>query len=130
MSNDEIVISADGRGESRFVDKHRSNVKSDLIEITEDKLENILLKYIQNIELRKRWVLPFGLLVSVALTLTSAKFQDGLGISAATWNAVFLVLAALSVAWLLFDLLQLTRCWSKSTLDYLIRTIKNAQSDG
>ena len=130
MSNDEISISADGRGESRFVDKHRSNVKSDLIEITEDKLENILLKYIQNLELRKRWILPFGLLVSVALTLTSAKFQDGLGISAATWHAVFLVLAALSVAWLFFDLVQLIRCWSKSTLDYLIRTIKNAQSDG
>ena len=127
MSSDDIQIATDERGESRFVDKHRSNVKSDLIEITEDKLENILLKYIQNLELRKRWLLPLGFLISVALTLTSAKFQDALGLSAATWNAIFVVLAVLSAAWLVADIVQLARCWSKSTLEYLLRTIKNAQ---
>ena len=40
MSQDNSGITSN----SKFVDKIRSNTKSDLIEITEDKLENILLK--------------------------------------------------------------------------------------
>ena len=50
MENKDQIASFDTGDESKFVDKHRSNVKSDLIEITEDKLENILLKH-----LKKNW---------------------------------------------------------------------------
>ena len=32
---------------SKFINQVRSNTKSDLIEITEDKLENILIKFIE-----------------------------------------------------------------------------------
>ena len=47
MENKDQIASFDTGDESKFVDKHRSNVKSDLIEITEDKLENILLKHLK-----------------------------------------------------------------------------------
>ena len=36
-----------GSDDSRFVGEIRSNVKSDVIEITADKLENILLKHLE-----------------------------------------------------------------------------------
>ena len=64
-----------GDSDSRFVDKHRRNTKSDLIEITEDKLENILLKHLSKLEMQKRWLLPFSILLSVSLTLASANFR-------------------------------------------------------
>ncbi len=37
------VFSRDG--DSKFVDKRYANLKSDVLEITHDKLENILLKF-------------------------------------------------------------------------------------
>lgn len=128
MRNDEIRISSDD--ESRFVDRRRSNVKSDLIEITEDKLENILIKHLRRMELRKRWLFPLGLLVSVVLTLTTATFKDSMGLDAPTWHAVFVILTIASAVWLLADLVHLFRCWTKTTVEYLIGLIKNAQSDG
>lgn len=128
MGSDEIKISSSE--ENRFVDKHRSNVKSDLIEITEDKLENILIKHIERMELRKRWLLPLGFLVSASLTLTSATFRDALGLEAAFWHAIFVIVSFASGIWLLADLIHLARCWSKTTIGYLISLIKNAQSDG
>ena len=128
MASDQIQISSGE--ENRFVDKRRSNVKTDLIEITEDKLENILLKHAQNVGLRKRWVLPLGFLVSVVLTLTTATFKDAFGLNAPVWHALFIILAIVSSVWLLADVVRLAQCWSKTTISYLIRLIKNAQGDG
>lgn len=122
-------ISYESDADSRFVRNRLSNVKSDLIEITEDKLENILLKYLQNLELRKRWLLPFGLLMSLALTLTTAKFQDALGVPAAVWNAIFITLAALSLTWLMVEIVNLSANWKTSSLSYLLKRIKNAQAE-
>src|SRR5687767_14430668 len=121
MANEQIQI---GSGEeNRFIDNRRSNVKSDLIEITEDKLEIILMKHIERMQLRKRWLLPLGFLVSVVLTLTTAQFNDSLGLKADVWHAFFLLLAIGSGIWLVVDLITLIRCWGKSTLDYLISQI-------
>ena len=104
---DEIQISAGGDLDSRFVDKHRRNTKSDLIEITEDKLENILLKHLSKLEMQKRWLLPFSILLSVSLTLASAKFQDALNLKADVWNAVFVVVLLVSkYVWLALDIIS------------------------
>ncbi len=67
-------------GSEKFVREKRTNVKSDLIEITEDKLENILLKHVQLLEVRKSWITPLSLFVAIMLTNLSATFGDKLGI--------------------------------------------------
>lgn len=127
---DEIQISAGDDLDSRFVDKHRRNTKSDLIEITEDKLENILLKHLAKLEMQKRWLLPFSILLSVSLTLASAKFQDALNLKADVWNAVFVVILIVSIVWLVLDIIRLIRCWSQTKLEHLLSLIKNAESEG
>lgn len=71
--------------EDKFVDKRYANIKSDLVEITHDKLENVLLKFYQKHLLRFIWFNPLSLVIGVALTLTTADFKaTALGVEGST----------------------------------------------
>ena len=126
MENDEQVASFNTGDESRFVNERRSNVKSDLIEITEDKLENILIKHIKRMGTRKGWLAPLGLFISVVLANVSATFSAKFGISANTWEAVFILAAVGSGIWLLVSLFAMWLNWKESTTDFLICKIKDS----
>ena len=115
--------------ESRFIDQRRSNVKSDLIEITEDKLENILLKHLRRMGTRKGWIAPLGLFISVVLANVSASFNDKFGIPSSTWEAVFLLAAIASGIWLVVSIILMMIKWRVSSLDYLISCIKNSENE-
>jgi hypothetical protein len=117
-------------GEQKFVDKRYSNLKSDVVEITHDKLENVLLKFYQKHLLRTTWFNPLSLLVGVALTLTTAEFKaNALGIEGATWKAIFIIALIASLVWLVASLIRLAACWKETSLDYLISKIKNARDE-
>lgn len=122
--NQPATYETEGGAEEKFVDKRRSNVKSDLIEITEDKLENILLKHLSKLEIRKGWVAPLGVFVSVLLATLSATFNDKFGIIAATWEAIFLLVVAVSAVWLVVSLVRMVANWKQSSIDFLICQIK------
>lgn len=110
--------------QSKFVDKRMSNVKSDLIEITHDKLENILLKHLKSIDIRKSWITPASIFLTVLITRLTATFNDYLGVSKEVWNAFFLILMIVSAIWLIYKIFQIIICWKKSSVSYLINTIK------
>lgn len=112
--------------DSKFVDKRRSNVKSDLIEITEDKLENILLKHLQRLGTRRSWITPLSLFITTLLAILSATFGDMLGIEAPVWKAIFLLASIASFLWLIASTVLLAVNWKQSSLPYLIAIIKNA----
>lgn len=115
-------------GEQKFVDKRYSNLKSDIVEITHDKLENVLLKFYQKHLLRTIWFNPLSLLVGVALTLTTADFKtNALGIEGTTWKAIFIIALISSLIWLVVSLIRLAANWNETSLDYLISKIKNAR---
>lgn len=111
--------------ESKFIDKRRTNVKSDLIEITEDKLENILLKHLQRLGLRKSWITPLSLLVTIILANLSATFGDKFGIKGSVWEAFFLLIAIVSGIWLVVSIIRIIISWKESSLTNLITIIKN-----
>jgi L-fucose isomerase-like protein len=67
----------------KFVDKRCSNVKSDLIEITHDKLENILLKYLKNLSIAKSWITPVSLGITLLIAKLTATFNKTFGIDVA-----------------------------------------------
>ena len=67
--------------QSKFVDKNVSNVKSDLIEITHDKLENILLKHLKNLDIRNSWITPASIFLTVLIVRLTATFNDSFGIN-------------------------------------------------
>ncbi|MBA4320443.1 MAG: hypothetical protein C0412_18755 [Flavobacterium sp.] len=115
--------------ENRFIDQKRSNVKSDLIEITHDKMENILLKHLKNISLMKSWLTPLSLFITLLITRLTATFNDFLQIKAPVWDALFLLSMITSTIWLLVILVNIFRCRNKATIDYLMREIKNANAE-
>jgi hypothetical protein len=124
MENKPNITFEDQQAQNKFVDKKMSNVKSDLIEITHDKLENILLKHLKNLDIRKSWITPASIFLTVLIARSTSTFNDSLGIPKDVWNAFFLILMIASVIWLIWCLVEIISCWKKSSIDYLINTIK------
>lgn len=123
---DAQVATYTATAEDKFVDKRYANLRSDLIEITHDKLENVLLKFYERHTLRSSWFNPLSLLVGVALTLTTADFKaQALGLDGATWRAIFVIALLASIVWLSVNLIRLAKCWKETSLEFLINKIKN-----
>ena len=117
--------------EDKYVDKRYANVKSDVIEITHDKLENVLLKFYQNHLLRFAWFNPLSLGIGLALTLTTADFKaNALGVEGGSWKAIFILALCGSVIWLVISLVRLAARWNETSLEFLIDRIKNVQKGG
>ena len=114
---------------SKFIDKRRTNVKSDLIEITEDKLENILLKHLHKIGIRKSWIIPLSILVTVLLALLSASFGDKFGIKGPVWEAIFLIIAFSTGVWFFISIIRIIFNRKGSSISVLISLIKNAKDE-
>jgi len=113
--------------EYRFINQKCSNLKSDLIEITEDKLENILLKHMTKIENSKCWLAPLSLFVSLLMTLLSSNFIKTFGLSKYTWEAVFMVGLLMSFIWLIKSLIYLYKNKNNCSILILINKIKDAE---
>ncbi|EGQ8033799.1 hypothetical protein G5Y08_000010 [Vibrio parahaemolyticus] len=108
------------------VQVHR-NVDQEVIQITEDKLENILIKYAKNLGLKDSWLGPLSILITVIITLSTATFNAALGIEAAVWKALFVFVGIVSVFWLCKSLVSIFRKRKESSIRFLISKIKNAE---
>lgn len=123
-----VTATYTSEGDSRFVDKHYSNVKSDVVEITHDKLENCLLKFYRRHLLRSAWFNPLSLGIGVSLTLATAEFkQTVFGVEAAAWKAFFVIALIGAVIWLAVSIVSLAVRWKETTIEFLIDQIKNAR---
>jgi hypothetical protein len=114
---------------SKFIDKRRTNVKSDLIEITEDKLENILLKHLHKIGIRKSWIIPLSIFVNVLLTQLSASFGDKFGVSGTVWEAIFVLITLSTGVWFVISIIRIISNWKEISISALIAIIKNAKEE-
>ena len=114
---------------SKFINKKITNTKSDLIEITHDKLENILLKYLKNIDRVKSWFTPLTLLITVLIVLLTANFKDFMQIKKELWNAMFILTFVTSCIWFLYSCFISIKCAKKSSIQYLMRKIKNSENN-
>jgi nitrogen regulatory protein PII-like uncharacterized protein len=102
------------------VDKVHLNVGQNLIVITEDKLRLCLSESLKKIERKYSWVAPTGVFLTILLSLITADFKN-LGLSADTWKAVFIIAAILSLAWLVYSIIQSTKA---ETIDNVVEKIK------
>ena len=115
--------------QNKFVDKRMSNVKSDLIEITHDKLENILLKHLKNLDIKKSWITPASIFLTALVTRLTTTFNDTFGISKDVWSAFFLLLIIISLIWFIWRIIDIISGWKKSSVDYLINMIKASEKN-
>ena len=103
--------------DDKFVSQKRSNTKSDLIEITEDKLENILIKNNKYVDLKTKWLTPFSLLFTFVLSWFTSEFKD------------FIVGIISCSIWLIYVIIRIFYYWDKSSMDFLLGQIKNIKAD-
>lgn len=75
-----------------------SAIAGEVILITMDKVELSLMKNRDCLTAKGEWVTPTVLLVTIVTTLGATVFRDFL-VSAATWQAVYLVAGAFALVW-------------------------------
>jgi hypothetical protein len=80
------------------------NIGVRIITITEDKVELAVHKYLAQIRRKNAWNTPLGIVVSIGLILATGSFRDALGISAAMWNSLYLLLGIGALFWLLLEI--------------------------
>ena len=102
------------------------NLDQNLIRITEDKLENILLKHLKNIQDEKAWITPFGVLLTlIFIPITTEKFKDSLSIDASVWGAACYIGIVISLVWTLYSVYRAYSC-KGNNLEGLINKIKKS----
>ncbi len=101
-----------------------SNLDQEIIQITEDKLRLVLNLHLAKCEQRLAWVAPLGLLIAILTAFTTATFKDAFMLSAATWEAAFLIAALLSAAWLAKTAIA---AFQASTVEDIVAKIKTSQ---
>lgn len=108
-----------------FVAKLRSNIQSDLIEITEDKLENILLKHLNKLRLISGWLTPVSLFITFLVVLLSAEFKKFLYLNKDVWQAVFVMALIITIIWSIKAVYLAITNSKNVTIEYLINEVKN-----
>lgn len=98
------------------------NVDQEVIQITEDKLRLILKDYLDSLIQAGGWVAPFSVLVSIATTFCTAKFDTFIGLGPEFWRATFVLVGIASTVWLL---IALSRSSKALTHDEFINKVKN-----
>jgi len=108
-------------GKNAYVSKVYTNIASEIVQITTDKLEIILKDYLDSIGRKSSWHTPLALVVSLILSFSTTEFKAALGISAPTWCAVFFMATVLSAIWLV---IAWWGCSRAMTVEELLAKIK------
>lgn len=128
-SNKETSIFNNGNDDtSKYITSSYENIKTDLITITRDKLEIILLKHLNNSVKKSSWITPFSLFSTFLITLITTDFKNNLPISADTMTAIFIILCCACFIWLIIEIVNAIKRGKKQTIDNLIEKI--AKNDG
>ena len=98
------------------------NLSQDAIVITEDKVRLCLIEHLRRLEAKRDWIAPAGILATLAVTFTTTEFQD-LFLPKTTWQAIFVVAAAVDAFWLLK---KLWVAWNAPTVEDIVRKMKRA----
>jgi hypothetical protein len=107
----------------RFVENLYINIKSDVIVITEDKARHCLRDSMDVMGKREAWQVPAGILATLVTVLLTATTHDALGIPAATWTAVEMIMTVFCFWWLIICLFKF-RLTNKSSVDSVISQMK------
>ena len=74
------------------IDNTIDNTSVNLIQITEDKLENILVRHISKIQKSREYIGAIGTFVSLACAIFATDFHDVFGIKADVIKGAFFCL--------------------------------------
>lgn len=99
------------------------NTSQGLIHITEDKLENILLKNRDCLTAKRAWITPLSILLTCITSLLTTTFNDWL-LPAAVWHAMFILIGASSFVWLIISSIKAIKNRKSGDINTLMQKIK------
>lgn len=99
-----------------------TNIDVHLIQITEDRLKNILFENETKVARKNDWIAPLGIFISLLLAILTGDPKEFIGLSGDVWKALFVICCIISFVYLLK--------WFKNrddglSIDALIEKIKN-----
>lgn len=110
---------------SRFINQICSNTKTDFIEITEDKLENILIKFLKDIKDSSGWLTPLSIFITILIVHLTSIFKEFLSIPKEIWCAIFYLGLVISFTWFIYKVIFAIKNRHKIKIEFLINRIKN-----
>lgn len=112
--------------DTRFVKQICTNTQSDLIEITEDKLEIIFIKFLSKYTKSKYWVTSLTVVLTILIAILTADFnKDFLSISKDIWSAIFYLGLFLSFILFIYSMYFAIKHRNDIKIEKLLKTIKN-----
>ncbi len=111
-------------GADDFVGGITKNLKSEVIHTNKDKLELVLIKYEKKLKNKHGWATPFGLFITLLITLLTAdKFNSFLGVPPEMWKSVVFLSTLISGGWLLISLIKVCIHWRGASIHKAIEDI-------
>jgi len=104
--------------------KVHTNFDQNIVIVTEDRLELCLRNHLECLSRTKAWITPVSLLAAFITTLCTSSFKDSFGLSAAVWQALFVLFVIVTGIWSIWSVVDAFR--SKSSLRQLIDAIKKS----
>ncbi|MCQ2116817.1 MAG: hypothetical protein MJY76_01580 [Bacteroidales bacterium] len=103
------------------IKKYFSNTKSNVLEITEDKLRNILSMHFDKIKRSKDWISALALFLSLLVTVITATFKNFI-FSPDTWKAIFVILLIGSFIYLIYTASNAAK--NKDSIENIIKDLE------
>jgi hypothetical protein len=122
LSKQEKRIDVTSLGQLVNVKKVNVNVDQELIMITEDRAKLCLMNFLQNMGKRDSWTTPAAIFLTVVATLATTSFRQFV-VNADVWQAIFLIVAALSIIWLIISLIKRPKAMK---IEDVIKELKTA----
>lgn len=111
---------------SDIIGNEYRNIKSDYITITEDKLENIVSKFLAKFKHRARWITPFTLGLSLIASLSATNFtKDALGMAGEYWQYSYRIAFYACCIWSIYAIIRALIVVNSSNSKRLLDEIKN-----
>jgi len=121
-NNDRLIIDQESIADQLVnIEKIHINTSQNVLITTEDKLRLHLSDYLNRLEKRKEWVAPFGILLTIIVTLATASFKDFV-LKPDTWKALFIIFGIISLVWLVKSIKE---SFSSPKLDDLLNKLKS-----
>ncbi|WP_089641893.1 hypothetical protein [Escherichia coli] len=109
-----------------FVRQNYTNIKTNIITTTEDKLNLVLIEYESDSKKRHLWATPLGILISLCICLLTTKdINDLWGIESQVWKAIIIISTILSFLWLIKAGIEAFQVRSKLERTEIINKIKS-----
>jgi len=112
---------------NQFVEELISCIKSNLIVITQDKLEKIFSEHLNKDRKIHMWITPCSLCTTILIAFLSAEFKDFAGLKKSVWEAFFFLSFLATLVWTIIAVFQAlnNKASDKSFIDDILNNRDN-----